>query len=54
MFSPKTRIEPAVGDNKVVSARKSEVFPLPLGPSRPKISPVETENVTFRNACTSP
>ena len=44
MFSPKTRIDPAVGDNRVVSTRKSEAYRFRWDPSRPKISPVETEN----------
>src|SRR5215471_12118101 len=49
-----TRISPDVG---VVSPSRSwivVVFPAPLGPRRPKISPGATENERSSTACTSP
>src|SRR2546421_6279219 len=36
---PKSRLEPASGRSRPVSWRTSVVFPAPLGPSSPKISP---------------
>ena len=48
------RAVPEVGASKVDKIRKSVVLPLPLGPSRPNISPSRTDNVTSDNAARGP
>src|SRR5262245_6330222 len=54
MSKPLTTAVPDVGGSSVVIMRISVDFPAPFGPSRPKISPVSTENVTWLTAVKSP
>src|ERR1700722_1202142 len=43
---PMMEVEPAVGTMKVVRTPMVVVFPAPLGPRRPKISPRDTSKLT--------
>ncbi len=51
---PATDADPASIGSRVVSMRRVVVFPAPLGPRNPKISPGATEMVTPRTASTAP
>ena len=47
---PKTDAEPPVGRMRSINRRIIVVFPAPLGPRKPKISPVSTVSVSWSNA----
>ena len=53
-FAPATCSEPLVAGNNPHSIRNVVVFPAPLGPSRPKISPRRTSNEVLATAVKSP
>jgi hypothetical protein len=44
MSNPAMDADPSLGYNNVVSILMVVVFPAPLGPRNPKISPFSTEN----------
>ena len=54
MSCPATIAVPLVGGTSVVSMRISVLFPAPLGPSRPKISPLRTVKLTLSTASSAP
>src|SRR6185503_12843075 len=49
---PRIVAEPAVGRSRPISVRIVVVLPAPFGPTKPKIWPRATENVTPRSAST--
>src|SRR3954453_22948799 len=51
---PAPSARPEVGTTRVVSIPAVVVFPAPLGPSRPKISPSWTSRSRWSTAITSP
>src|SRR6266566_3494308 len=51
--NPATSTRPVVGWSRPVSIFSVVVFPAPLGPRNPTISPGSMRNVTSRTACTS-
>ena len=53
-FAPATCSEPLVAGNNPHSIRNVVVLPAPLGPSRPKISPLHTSNEVLATAVKSP
>ena len=54
MSKPITQATPEVGGKRVVSIRTVVVFPAPLGPTTPKISPSFTEKETPSTATLVP
>ena len=54
MSKPLTLAVPEVGLESVVSMRMSVLFPAPLGPSNPNISPCFTEKLTSSTAVSFP
>ncbi len=52
--NPATEADPSVGGRKPVRILIVVVFPAPLGPRNPRISPFFTSNVTSRMAARSP
>ena len=52
--NPEIRASPDVGFSKVVKIIIVVLFPAPLGPKKPKISPFSTENEMSFTAITSP
>ncbi len=52
--NPEIKASPDVGFSKVVRIIIVVLFPAPLGPKKPKISPFSTENETSFTAITSP
>src|SRR6266849_5274651 len=51
---PSTRAEPPLSGKRPVSILMTVVFPLPLGPRKPKISPFSTRKLTSLTAVKSP
>src|SRR5271169_6637657 len=52
--SPSTRAEPSLSGRSPVSILMTVVFPLPLGPRKPKISPFSTRKLTSLTAVKLP
>src|SRR5437667_7235797 len=52
--SPRKRMEPAVGGSAPDTQLKSVVFPEPLGPIKPRISPSRTSKDTWLSAVNPP
>src|SRR5258708_17223761 len=52
--SPSTEAEPLLSGNRPVSILMTVVFPLPLGPRNPKISPFSTRKLTSLTAVKVP
>src|SRR6266436_4023386 len=52
--SPSTEAEPLLSGNRPVSILMTVVFPLPLGPRKPKISPFSTRKLTSLTAVKLP
>src|SRR6266436_5490241 len=52
--SPSTEAEPLLSGNRPVSILMTVVFPLPLGPRKPKISPFSTRKLTLLTAVKLP
>ena len=50
---PNRRTSPSRGATSVLKMRNSVVLPPPLGPSKPKISPLPTSKLTLSNAVRS-
>src|SRR5215813_8936216 len=53
-FSPSTVASPPLSGSKPVSILMTVVFPLPLGPRKPKISPLATSKLTPLTAVNFP
>src|SRR5260370_6276472 len=51
---PSTKAEPLLSGKRPVSILMTVVFPLPLGPRKPKISPFSTRKLTSLTAVKSP
>src|SRR3981081_708408 len=51
---PATQADPAIRGSRPVSILMTVVFPLPLGPRKPKISPFSTRKLTPFTATKSP
>src|ERR1700738_1951210 len=51
---PSTQADPSLSGSKPVSILMTVVFPLPLGPKKPKISPFSTRKLTPATATKSP
>src|SRR5260370_1409833 len=51
---PSTKAEPLLSGNRPVSILMTVVFPLPLGPRKPKISPFSTRKLTSLTAVKLP